>query len=136
VKGNTKGITPVIAIILLMMITIALAGFTYIWLQGVFKTSSNNTKTQLEQQQRSMMKTIRIDSATSGTGELAIRNTGSESITSNEIAVFVNGTKVGCTGLGDIAPGSVGTCNISGGCGSNDEVKVTAPGNSDVALCQ
>ena len=88
-KGNTKGITPIIAIILLMMITIALAGFTYIWLQGVFKTSSNNTKTQLEQQQRSMMKTIRIDSATSGTGELAIRNTGSESITSNEIAVFV-----------------------------------------------
>ena len=132
-KGNTKGITPIIAIILLMMITIALAGFTYIWLQGVFKTSSNNTKTQLEQQQRSMMKTIRIDSVTSGTGGLAIRNTGSESITSNEIAVFVKGKKVTCD-PGTITPGNVGTCTIS--CNSGDEVKVTAPGNSDVALCQ
>ena len=133
-KGNSKGITPIIAIVLLMMITIALAGFTYIWLQSVSKTAANNTQNQLNQQQQTMMKQIRIDSAAAGNpGSLAIRNIGSLTIKSSEIAVFVKNAKVSCN-PGDIAPGAVGTCDIT--CSSGDTVKVTAPGNSDETTCQ
>lgn len=47
---NRKGITPIIAVILLLMMTIAIAGLAYTWLQRMqtsIQTSSENTTTTL-----------------------------------------------------------------------------------------
>src|SRR3990167_8221256 len=43
---NSKGITPIIAVILLLMMTIAIAGLAYTWLQrtqATIQTSTENT---------------------------------------------------------------------------------------------
>ncbi len=47
---NTKGITPIIAVILLLMMTIAIAGLAYTWLQrtqATIQSSTENTTTTL-----------------------------------------------------------------------------------------
>lgn len=47
---NTKGITPIIAVILLLMMTIAIAGLAYTWLQRTqtaIQTGVENTTTTL-----------------------------------------------------------------------------------------
>ncbi len=134
-----KGITPVIALVLLMMITIALAGFTYIWLQATFKQSANRTGTHMQGQQEAIMKRVRIDNAPLVAGpdeteiSLAIRNVGEAPIKGSEISVYVNGTLVECD-VGDLAPGTVGSCTIT--CKSGYTVKVTAPGNEDTVTCE
>ncbi len=46
---NSKGITPIIAVILLLMMTIAIGGLAYVWiqrLQGSVQTGTENTTTQ------------------------------------------------------------------------------------------
>ena len=47
---NSKGITPIIAVILLLMMTIAIAGLAYTWLQrtqATIQSSTENTTTAL-----------------------------------------------------------------------------------------
>ncbi len=47
---NNKGITPIIAVILLLMITIAIGGLAYVWLQrtqATIQTSTENTTATL-----------------------------------------------------------------------------------------
>ena len=41
---NTKGITPIIAVILLLMMTIAIAGLAYSWLQTTQQTIQSSTE--------------------------------------------------------------------------------------------
>ena len=42
-----KGLTPIIAIILLLIIVISIAGFSFLFFQGLQKSSEDSTKSQL-----------------------------------------------------------------------------------------
>lgn len=132
-----KGITPVIAIILLLMITVSLVGFTFVWFQRMTNIMQNKTQENLEQQQRQASLIVFIDNVNAVGGQVTVRNGGSVSIKTNEIAVYVNGTEyVGCNWgtTTEIQPNNYAIC-------SNDTIKncatikVTAGTSFDVVNC-
>jgi flagellin-like protein len=80
-----KGITPIIATIILLLITVALAGLAWTFLSGYY-TGMTAKNIQL------------VDfSCTGGTARVIIRNAGTESI--NTAACATTGTVVTCTDL-------------------------------------
>lgn len=127
-----KGITPVIATILLLLITISMVGFAYMWfsniLTGVGSSAVNATESQINR----MGQTIDIDSPKSGA--IAVRNIGTKNIPSTSIVVYVNGVLVNCNwDLGYVAPNGVITADCN--CVDDDRIKVSAPGNADYDMC-
>ncbi|MBI5347249.1 MAG: hypothetical protein HZB66_01420 [Candidatus Aenigmarchaeota archaeon] len=132
-----KGITPVIATVLLLMITIALVGFAFTWFQGMWVSVSETTGTQIKAQQLSMMKTMTIDNVECTTGKIYIRNTGSVDIASSEISIYVGSALSNCgTGITPptLTPGALGICN-HGSAISGTTVKATGPGSISVYGC-
>jgi len=139
-----KGITPVIAIILLLMITIALIGFAFVWFTSISATLTNQTSQQLTEQQRKMMTAAKIDNMLvdqpAGSNILYIRNTGTVKLLKSETKVYVNDSiEIDCPSS-DIDPGDVDACTpttgdqnaILGGCGT---IKITTIGTGDVKSC-
>ena len=136
-----KGITPVIAIVLLLMITIALVGFAFIWFQSTFQTTTSTASSQIDKQTTAFGKTVRIDSYTPGVqgttaGTVSIRNVGSQSILAAEIAIFVGGLKQNNVPSSPIDANQVALVSFDGttSC-SGKSLKVTAPGGSDKTTC-
>lgn len=132
-----KGITPVIAIILLLLITISMVGFAFVWFTRVSELATQQTQAQLEEQLTQQAQKIRIDAVASTADRVTVRNSGSQSIPLNKISVFVAGGSRTCTWLptGDLAVGATTTCTWSGACTSGQLIKVTAPGGSDSVNC-
>ncbi len=132
-----KGITPVIAIILLLLITIAMVGFAFVWFSRVATTSGTNIESQLNTTFGASGKKVGIDAISAAAAAVSIRNTGSATIAAGEIAVYAGGSVVVCTpALGSLAPGAVATCDWSAGsCTSGTVIRVTAPGGSDETTC-
>jgi len=129
-----KGITPVIAVILLLLITISLVGFAFIYFSRITETVQTNTESQLENQLQNQQKRIRIESAAGTT--VAVRNIGTVTINPAEFAVFFNNSlDTGCvfTALG---PQSVGTCTLTLTANCQDQtIRVSTPGGSDSRIC-
>jgi len=130
-----KGITPIIAIVLLLMITISMAGFAFIWFQRIGSIALNATEAGITAQQQSAGKLIRIDNVDTTNGKVTIRNIGTYTISKNEIMIYVDGAAITAScDKTSITPGQVmgctadaiKTCNV---------VKVTAPGNDDSYTC-
>lgn len=155
-----KGITPVIAVILLLLITIAMIGFAALWFQRIAGTATQAGEQQLGSVTANQAKTAKIDNAarTATSTSISIRNTGSQAIKNSELSFFVAGTQFGCdsdanagngvTALADIQPSgtatclqlctqlSGGTCTVGGQCVTGtSRVKVTAPGGFDEVTC-
>ena len=128
-----KGITPVIAIVLLLMITITLVGFAFIWFQSTFQQITATVTRQIDQQTTAIGKMVRIDSIT--IDSIAIRNVGSQNIAANEIAVFVDDEKQTYILPNDIIVGKVVSYTLNTPCTSSKTVKVTSPGGSDKTTC-
>ncbi len=77
---NSKGITPVIATVLLMTITVAATASAYTFMTGVQDDFMENTEDRLSNQERESQSDINIETAynsTDGYIMLSIRNTGS-----------------------------------------------------------
>lgn len=132
---HRKGITPVIAIILLLLITISMVGFAFVWFSRVATISAERAENQTLEQFSAQEKKIRIDNA-KGTSA-SIRNIGSRAIAVAEMAAFVDDVSVtlsGCTG--SIQPGAVVICTLSTSCDSPERLKMTAPGNQDIVVCK
>jgi flagellin-like protein len=126
-----KGITPVIAIILLLLITISMVGFAFVWFSRMAVGITNQTEEQIQQQIAAAAKKVAIDSVTAG--NIWVRNIGAASIPVGEISVYVNNAKVTCTWTGSIAPGAVSACGV--GCAAGGKARATAPGNYDERGC-
>ncbi len=117
---NTRGITPIISVILLLMMTVAVAGLAWVWLQGmtssVMDTTGNMTQTQMKQ-----MLTI-IDLADYGlecnsAGVVQnilfqVFNRGSSTINVNSILLNGKMATISSTNK-QISAGAIGTMNIS-----------------------
>src|SRR3990167_2206605 len=91
---HMKGITPVIAIVLLLMITIALVGFAFIWFQSTFQTTTSTASSQIDQQTTAFGKTTIIEAVgvpNSGIQSISIRNTGNSDIDINYVSAGVGG---------------------------------------------
>lgn len=91
-----KGISAVISVVLILMITVALASMAYVWFTTVFRTITTGTEEAAAGGITAMATKFTIESAynTSTTPNIvnvSIRNTGTKDIKTGTIAAYVNG---------------------------------------------
>ena len=145
-----KGITPVIAVILLLLITVAMVGFAFVWFTQITRSTTDIVGKDVNSTIVRQAQKISIDNVNNITRIITIRNIGSQPISlasgSSEVAVFIatNAT----TGLSPatftgapntLQPGQYATCSgawTGPDCwGAVGTVKITAPGNFDQRNC-
>ena len=108
---NSKGITPIIAVILLLMMTIAIAGLAYTWLQRTqtaIQTSTENTTATLL---AGLKVTLKVDgfnttcTASSSVASVRIygRNAGTEA--AKNIQLYVDNALTNITSNSTLSPG-------------------------------
>ena len=95
-----KGISTILAMILIVIIVVALIGLTYTFAVGLFSTTTSGATQQTSAVTERLQKSATIVSAScaSGTTErnftITIKNTGTLKILSTEMAVFQDDTRV------------------------------------------
>ncbi len=113
-----KGISTIIAVILLLIITISLTGTAYLFIIGMLK--------------RQMSKPISILGASCNATNhitLVISNDGTEAIKENEIDIYINDVRMGPFGKYIPAKDTNSSSNFQGGAGSNN-IQAVSPSNS------
>lgn len=134
-----KGITPVIAIILLLLITISMVGFAFIWFQRVAQTATAGSETQLTGQLNKQGQTASIDNVDDTNNNVTIRHSGTVAMDTANVAVFVNNVGSTCAWNvpGSWAAGAFKACTVTGGfaCTGTTQVKIVAPGSTDSTTC-
>lgn len=88
-----KGVSAVIAIILILMITVALAATAYVWFTSVFQTITGSAGERIGGVGTALGTSFSIESATnvsSNNVSISIRNTGSENIDMTKVEAYVN----------------------------------------------
>lgn len=142
-----KGISAVISVVLLLMITVALVGFAFVWFQDIWKGVADTTGSNVQNQLVTMQQTIKIDNIDTVNNKVSIRATGSQSIPVSAIAIFTGASSSAlsqrtCTwvnsagqSLTSIAPQNTGVCDL--GAATNPDpivagwtVKATSPGTT------
>lgn len=131
-----KGITPVVAVILLLLIVIALVAFSSVFFQRVATTGTQAGEEQLTRLAVSTGKAVKVDNA--GTASLTVRNTGTQAVAlATEVAIYVNNAPVACTWSAAVLnAGETATCTAGYSCVAGQTVKVTSPAGDDVLLCR
>ena len=140
ISDNMKGITPVIAIILLLMITISLVGFAFVWFTRLTESMTNQTSESLNQQMLAQRTIVTIDNYDKTNGKLVIKNRGSVNLELNKVSVYVNGSGLisdcSWTASGtSIAPGAITTCTSNGLKTCTGTIVVTSIGTGDSRPC-
>lgn len=132
-----KGITPVVATILLLLITIAVVGFAFGYFSTIMTTVGTEAQEQAAQTTERLSKAIRIDSV--GGTNLYVSNIGTRDInTTNELSVYVAGTLDSkCTGNWQdkvLSPSKLTNCTLVSSC-VGKMVKVVAPAGPTEYSC-
>ena len=132
-----KAITPVVAVILLLLITISMVGFAFVWFTRIAQISTNQTQTQLVNQLTIQGQKIRIESVIATA--LTIRNIGTNSIPFDQILIFKDSTLVTCTtwnpATDPLVAAATTTCTAGFSCTPGQTIRTSAPGNEDSAKC-
>ncbi|MFH1420914.1 MAG: archaellin/type IV pilin N-terminal domain-containing protein [Candidatus Aenigmatarchaeota archaeon] len=134
-----KGITPVIATILLLMITIAMVGFAFVWFQNIWVDIGGGVKNATDTQMSNMNMKIRIENAKSGVAPnasmITVRATGSENVPTSQIGVYANDIPLDCSGnwAPEILPaGATTTCTLPASdppaFAAGSKIKASSPG--------
>lgn len=134
-----KGITPVVAIILLLLITIAIVGFAMVFFQRTVTSATESGQEQLNSQTSQLAKTAVIanTNCVEGTSTINIRNTGTQSIAASEVSVFIDNTIKTCAWSGmPVTAGGSATCTVAeAGDSTGKNAKLSAPGSTDQVVC-
>lgn len=133
-----KGITPIVATILLLMITIVIIGVAMTFFQRTVDVATGATEKALDSQTSQAAKTMMITGANcvSGTTTVNMRNSGTQSIAASEVNVFIDNVNKDCSWAGmPVTAGSSAACTINEGDYSGKKVKVVSPGNTDIVIC-
>lgn len=129
-----KGIEPVIAIVLLLMITIAIVGFAFGFFQRLLNTAAQNSDQSLGTTTNNIISSLSIESV-SGTS-LYIRNTGSTAIDSTKVNVYIDNSRTACVfEPSSIAVGGIANCTLGTACSSGQRIMVSGVSNSDTRTC-
>lgn len=146
-----KGVSAVIATILLLLIVIAIVGFAFGFFQRFFGIATSQGTTQLTNIQGQTDYSLRVESVTTAAvspfnSAVLIRNLGTQTVSTSVLGFFVDGaqkvvgTDVACPVT--IASNAVGSCVITGGttlatagCPSGDALLITTPGMSATYTC-
>src|SRR3989304_6730088 len=129
-----KGITPIVAVILLMLITISMVGFAFVWFSRISTISTEKIENQTEK--LLTVKTVRIENAL-GTA-VDIRNTGDAQITSADLAAFVNNVRVTISSCNPspVPVNSLSTCTLASACSTGATLRISSPGGADTTTCK
>ena len=133
-----KGVTPIIAIILLLLITISIVGFTFVWFNRFSQNLTDRTGDSLDKQTNLLKKQIRIDEVTKNS--IFLRNVGSSDIKFEELLITIGDTDINlndeCTGNKTISAGVIKKCSFSEQtCNTGEKIRIIAPGNDDEINC-
>ena len=127
-----KAITPLISVILLLLITIAIVGFTYTWFtrfsEDVTEELSNETEV-------SGSRAVRIEALSLQT--VTLKNIGTKAVPVEDIQIYVNDIPTTCDfTVNSILPGQIATCtNLIEPCTFGSSVRITTPSGFDVYTC-
>ena len=115
---NKKGITPIISVILLLMMTIAVAGLAYTWLQGLQGSVQTSTENRTSRMIGNINVELKIDSAelaSCGTSvanvSVYFRNTGTEA--ANNLQLYVDNAYISGASNTSVSPASTRSYNYS-----------------------
>ena len=114
-----KGISTVIATILMLLITVGMAGMAYMYISGMFTS---------EVAQR-----ISLSSADCTGGEISVmvKNSGTESITITDIRLHIDSdADVPCKSSGTLSAGSSTLCESIDKAAGTHTVKIVGPANA------
>jgi len=139
-----KGITPILAVIMLLIITVSMVGFAFVWFNSVWENVANSTKTAADK--RTIIVNQKIDIETAKDQEIVVRNVGNFDISYKELSVYI-ADDYKDTGLESIDPGDDCDWNqesippnqimyVNCACSTGSKVKIVAPGNTDLIVCE
>lgn len=89
---SKKGITPVIAMILLILIVVALGGVFAAWTTRTWQGVQEKGGEQVEQVTGQMQKSAAIDNIDCAKENIYVKNTGSANITEDEFGIYIGDT--------------------------------------------
>ncbi|MDD5416705.1 MAG: hypothetical protein PHU12_01890 [Candidatus Aenigmarchaeota archaeon] len=108
-----KGISAIIAVVLILMITVALAAMAYVWFTGVFKTISESAGESATKAGQDIATQFSIAGATNSSDgrniDVYVTNTGSSDIEAKNFLLLVNGVKRNHVATEILAPGETAT---------------------------
>lgn len=105
---SKKGITPVIAMILLILIVVALGGVFAAWTTRTWQGVQEKGGEQVEQISGQMTKSVTIDNINCDDGLVYMKNTGSANVTSDDVGIYINDTLITDSDL-DYSPTNIGS---------------------------
>ncbi len=128
-QGNRKGITPVVSVILLLLITISIVGFSLIFFQRTAQGAGEEAQTQLQQQLASASE--RFEIVNIDKNKVYVKNTGTANL--QNLRFYVDGSEISATSI-PIAPNTVGEATLDSAKLAQvpgDKLKVTSLGSQD-----
>ena len=138
---NKKGLTDIIAIVLLLMITISMVGFAWMWLQRVSTNSLQSSSNQMDALSNKTSQILKVENVVKlAAGNVTVRSIGTATVLNTSIGVYVDGVAVTCTWranqlvAGAVPVGGIANCDNVNTATCNS-VKVTAPGGEDIYDC-
>ena len=112
-----KGVSAIISIILLVMISVSLASLSWLWFFGITNNLQNSATILTQKATTNVGLEARIEIAQFYSPKwvnATIRNTGTVNIDLSKLGVFVNGVlSTYIPNTGTISPGSTVTVNIT-----------------------
>ncbi len=118
-----RGVSEVIAIILILMITISLAGLSYIFMSTTMGDVTSSAGSTVDTTTSSMLTSFTIESM--DVAKVYIRNTGQNALTS--LSIYVDSEPAAFNVTTPITPGSIGTITIYSFIPDGAAVKVVSP---------
>ena len=121
-----KGISTIIATIMMVVITIGLISVAYLYMSGLITGATAQNIALMD---------AYCDAATNTINTL-IKNDGTTSITLSNVKFYVNGTTTGitvppaCSGASTLAAGATITCGITGIADGFQELRIVGPSNA------
>lgn len=126
-----KGVTEIIAIILILMITIALAALAYTWFSGIFSDVMDAAASLLSRSSKNMATQFKLENANYVASDniiyASIRNTGNQNFDASKTLFYIRGI----SGEFSVIACSTGcNCNaLASGCTADFEVSGTPFGS-------
>jgi len=111
-----KGVSTIIAVILILLITVALAVLAYAWFTGIFDVLISGANQSINGTQQQFGTKFSIEAATNVTEDIvtiSMRNIGTVNIDLDKIACYVDDELKTNDASGTLSPGSVASFNIT-----------------------
>ncbi|MAH42375.1 hypothetical protein CL614_01465 [archaeon] len=119
-----KGITPVISVVLLLLITVAVIGIAFTW----FMSTTQDLADDAENSTETIVARFRGDFQIEGMNgnDVYIRNAGNEVLNIESLSVFVTTDKIELSDMemNPIQPGKTGTLTINRVLVTNDVIEI------------